>query len=753
MQRSFSLRFLLLLALCATAGNSGYTHPARAAESEPASVTIDKIEAGFNGYYKVGEWTPLYATVSSPEPIQVELTVEVPDADADTTLLTTAPVKLDADQPARIESRFMTGRSNGSLTVLIKSEGKVLASRTLRASDQSGQFRPGLLQMQQLWVTVGEPGAADEPVTDEQESQAGDSDPHRRVVTDVQAESLPSNWQSYGSVDVLIAATGTVSESEKSFLELITPAQSAALNLWVRCGGHLTVSLGQKVASYLECELAEWIPVPILKQASARQLREVEAIAGGTDPLPDFQQVPTAVIGEEVEGEIVRRSLNGPVLVNVPYGFGRVSILNVDLNLPPLSQWSGTGALIEQIVVGRTRDSGRQSDQNSEQLSSSGITDLSSQLFAFHQNIEEVGRINIWSVMVFLVLYIALIGPVDYWVVHKLLKRPELTWITFPLLVSIASGLSIWTSQSIKGRSLQLKQLSLIDLDTSSGQMQGRTWLGLFSPQNAAYTLSASPDVKTPETTPGNLTLSWSAMAEDAIGGLNRQGGLHLTDRSYRYADDCMVLEDVPIGHWSAKSFEARWQRESADLVTNELTSPGPGRLIGVFAHKLPVPLENCLLAFGGSVYRMEKLAPHQQWTVSPLKSRNLQSLLTGTTSRQLETTQRFVDEREDYDPNETDPEVLARMLTFHDAAGGRSYTGMAHLVVPELDYTRQMRLGRAVLFARVNLPGTEVRVNDAVPEETERHTFIRIVLPVQKSDNSGGIQSLPNTRKFRIPE
>src|SRR5262249_59291604 len=51
----------------------------------------------------------------------------------------------------------------------------------------------------------------------------------------------------------------------------------------------------------------------------------------------------------------------------------------------------------------------------------------------------------------FILLYVVLIGPLDYFILKKVFKRLEFTWITFPLVVLIVSVAAYFTAYRVKG--------------------------------------------------------------------------------------------------------------------------------------------------------------------------------------------------------------------------------------------------------------------------------------------------------------
>ncbi|QDT49793.1 MraY-like glycosyltransferase [Symmachiella dynata] len=723
---------------------------------EPSPATIDHLAVGFDGYYKVGEWSPLFVTVTAATDCSARLVVSVPDIDADMSVLTSETVELAAGKPFRFESRFKTGRANGELRIRVETDAGPIASKLLRVSDESPQFREGLLPAQQLWVAIGDPAGLETPSVEGALESEITVEVGKPVIAHISVENLPSIWQSYTAIDALIVAAAATTPEEKPFPAEITEPQSAAVALWVRCGGYLIFSLGRDVEAYDKSPLAKWMPVKVIGQAETRQLGDVESIAGQRDPLPRFRGVKTAVISEDeadFDGVVVKRGRTGPTLLRMPYGLGRIVFFTIDVNLPPIKGWKAATALLENLVNGETRSDLQSQQTASGQLSKRGITDLSSQFLATLQDWDNVPRISVWTVLGLIALYGLLIGPLDYWIVQKVFKKPELTWVTFPLFVALAGGLAIWMSTASHSKTVQVKQTSFIDLDTSTEQLLVRSWFGVYSPENKLYTIEAQPEpFAGDKTAPREIELSWLALAEDAVGGLNRQGGIHLTDRTYDYGTDEVTMKNVPIGHWSAKSFLAQWDTTRSGLVDNQLESSGMGRMRGRISHSFPVPLRDCVLAYGGQAYLIDQLAPYQQWRPNAPQSRELRSFLTGLVAKQKTmddnkaSFDEFFEERTTYNPDDRDLENVSRMLTFYETAGGAAYTGLAHDVSPELDYSKHLRLGRAVLLARIDLSPTTLHVDGVTPENTQQETFVRILLPVRKTDVSGGRRTLPTT-------
>ena len=79
-------------------------------------------------------------------------------------------------------------------------------------------------------------------------------------------------------------------------------------------------------------------------------------------------------------------------------------------------------------------------------------------------------------------------------------------------------------------------------------------------------------------------------------------------------------------------------------------------------------------------------------------------------------------------------------MLTFHEATGGKDYTGLRNAALRELELTTLMGLGRAILVGRIVEPAAPAAVVRTVSPETPdatKSTFVRFVIPVEHQDRS----------------
>ena len=242
----------------------------------------------------------------------------------------------------------------------------------------------------------------------------------------------------------------------------------------------------------------------------------------------------------------------------------------------------------------------------------------------------------------FIFLYILLIGPGDYFFLKKVLKRMELTWITFPTIVVTVSLVAYYAAYLLKGNDLLVNKVDVVDIDQAAGLARGNTWISLFSPQNRDYTIRTIPlpldhdpppaseasDSGEPPRAPAGteVVTSWFSAPENqfgAMGNSSRRFSFAGSGYAYQPTGGVEWLENVRIPIWSTKCITSRWFGPAAPLVDSDLQPAGTDRLTGTVTNRQTVPLEDAILAFGKQVYLLGTLAPGATVRVELTSDRN----------------------------------------------------------------------------------------------------------------------------------
>ena len=754
-------RFRSVLTMCLTVLFCAAS-PGQEASPDAADVQIKHVTLGFDGRYKVGRWSPVRVDVVSSRECDVVAVLEAPDAEGNMTELPSVSQHLGTQTSATLRSRFLTGRTDGVIRVRIEDrDGVLLDARTIPMSDQhaseSGMPATSPLGLDsRLIVTLGRPAGFasldNSGLTVGAKPQNREENPGPFLVIDAgDSADLPRDSFGYEAVDSLIIAGDYEIDS----------SQSTAIRDWVRRGGHLVLALGTGVTSYLAGPLSHWIDDSVSVASETMLLRDVEL-----NDLESYsrQSVRVPVRGRSTvaaklhphDGRVRASAFNGPLLVESAYGFGRLTVLALDLNRAPLADWEALPALCERLVSPASRsEAGERTQEQQGRLSHTGVTDIATQLHASLESFPDVQRFSTWSVMGLMTVYLLLIGPLDYYVVHRVFGRPQLTWITFPLLVTAGACAAVTMARSSNGDQLRRNQADLVDIDASgTGLLHARSWMTAFSSETGRYRIESQPagNSWSNGAADGTLTsvLTWRGIPEDSFGGMYRQGGFALTRNQYEFSTGAATIHNLPFRIWSTQNLFASWSIDSVELAVSNLTNPSPGLLAGSLSHRLPVAIQDWVLAYDTRVYwprttqqasPVFRIEPGQVLSPSDpnvTQRRDLRSFLTGTRSKRSKEKQvhlqRIINEQTAYDPLSRDTQYIVRMLTLHMAAGGRQYTGLDNNLLRELDLSLLLQLDRAVLLGQVDMAAGDLRLNNEAVENGRHQTFVRIVLPVKRT-------------------
>jgi hypothetical protein len=305
----------------------------------------------------------------------------------------------------------------------------------------------------------------------------------------------------------------------------------------------------------------------------------------------------------------------------------------------------------------------------------------------------------------------------------------------------------------VKGTDLRVNKIDVVDIDLEAKFSRGTSWVNLFSPQNRDYSVAVTPispdreppaDSKSVATPPPGteVLLSWFGAPEGGLRGMNNRGqGMGFGGGGYSYAPvgKAEALEDVRVGIWSTKGFIARWSGPApapGTIVDADLQPVGTDRLAGTITNRLPVAMKDTIVAFGRQVYyNVGTIEPGQTVDIEKTLDRALASYL-------QEKRPTFIPVNYYMNQNEgINRGDLIREMMFHDsdASGQETVPSRTH---HELDLTGLLALGRPMLVAQVDRPGTQLVLgNTPGVAKTEQTTLLRVILPLKKE----GTPAKPN--------
>lgn len=707
-----------------------------------ADDMLPATQVGWDGHIVLGSWTPLSADCDIADAGAYRLDVTATDPDGNLATFAGEDVACSAGSQ-RLSGRFLLGKTDGVVTATILREGKPWRQVSVpRVNDlQARQFRH--TQAERLFVTVGLPDGV---------RQLFDrSGPGRRTLLHFADPSvLPNDDWAYDGVAGLFLAGP----------QLPSEAQAQAIVRWLRRGGRLIVSVGLKSAEFRASPLVKLLPVSIDPEPqSVRDLTPLESYAGKTSRIIPAGKPMLLPKFRFSAGRSLTSSRNDTALIQVPLGFGAATLLGLDISQAPLRDWTeGLPELLRRMC--HTGEQAAAGGGRSQQLASTGISEMSSQMSAALEHFDSVSRTSPWWILGGLFAVMVLIGPLDYWLVARVTKRPLITWLTFPLLLALSVGAAVWAAGATNGERWLVNEVDVLDVDAATGFARGTHLLGVYSPESTAVAVQVKPVWNTwsqPAAEEIRQVFGWHGLPEASFGGMYRtgSGGLHLGEAQYTFSPQLAAVRDLPLAQWSTASLSSRVDAEMVNVVDSDLSSTATGRLSGTVSHRLPGPLTDWFLTYAGRIYRLPAkdqadavvpLAPQQVFRVEQpsVLQRELRGYLTRTTAREVRQAKdkTIVLQQASYDSLSQDLLRILPILSFHSAVGGGGYTGLTNDMLAEHDLSPLTELDRACLFGYLEQPATDVTFADGIQPTIRRTTLVRLILPVDVSKRA--IRELP---------
>ena len=426
-----------------------------AADGPPPGL---KIEAGaaFDGYFKYGEWLPLWVHLENTGPdLQTELRVRVTGSGGATTFA--APVLLPTGSRKRVPIYVLPNNFSHELELELVSGSKVLAGQKIPVEPRANHsYFVGLIAPERgalaLIQNVSLPGQE-----------------RPKELVHFSLNDLPERTEGLRSFDCLILNDVDTSP--------LTPEQGAALEAWVRQGGRLIIGGGAGAV-----RTAAGLPESLLPLAP-RDLIEVDELP----ELADFAgaeavRVPGPFIvagGELLEGRTLIIQGNLPLARERAVGSGHVDFMALDLSASPFDAWAGTIAFWEQLLSpGAAYPDWLPPDMSSRQMKSGQMAYALSML-------PSLDLPSIRGLGLLLALYVILVGPVNYFLLRRR-NRLHRAWITIPLITVAFSAGAFGLGYALRGSDLILSKIAVVQVGPD-GAAEVSSYMGLFSPARQSY--------------------------------------------------------------------------------------------------------------------------------------------------------------------------------------------------------------------------------------------------------------------------
>lgn len=718
MKSSFCISVVVVALLSAQA-------VAQTADSDPANQLA--VQVGIAGKWKLGHVTPV--RISIPHSLRGDLrAIEIESVDGDG-----VPVKYRTELDAAtagadsgyIWSYIRIGRHNASVAVRAYGDAGDLLQQVELTQEQS----KGLASQQHMVIALGSGMGIDALSRDEQEGS------QTLVVAEVtSADDLPGDWRGLSACDLLVLST-----EDSQLLNNLTRRQWDAADTWIRRGGGCVISLGGD-GKKLPKDLADMLPGAVGEVASIKNPGAIESLVPTETPLRGFD----ATMLDLNEGH-VQLSLRDALGRELPWwttysrGHGSVQLLASSMNAPALAQWKDRPLLWRELISSYWDfDANSSGDSNALGNSSYlGYDDLVGQLRATLDVFPGLQVFSFGQLAAILIGILILVGPVDYLVSVRWLKRPELSWYFAGAILLIASVGLTWFYGTIRPREIRINTAQILDIDTSTGRVAGTLWSHVYS--GAALTTTIWAEDTRPEDAP--VQLDWQGLPGRGLGGLLSQQAADRGMPAYSVVANQNESAIIGVGIPAAgtKCVFGTWNTTvelSGDSTLVELDVVD--QLTGDLVNPLDVDLKEPALFYHNWFYSLDsRIPPGGKFTIS-------YDTIPQDINRRLNR-RRIVEDADmitPWDPADRNSlDRLMELMMFYKAAKGPSYMSLAHRFHPQLDHSNLMSSEFAVLIGRVDEPWGKIQVElsegetSAIQQDVDR-TWCRLLIPVKPSKN-----------------
>ncbi len=320
--------------------------------ASPNKVEVENIRVGFDASvssmkasntFKIGTWTPVWVQLrGGAERFSGFMEVSVADDDG-TPVAYRMPVEVGPNKSERFTAYVRPGSREPEMAIrLVDADGR----RVGGASQDTVMPQPpeALMPSEKLILTLGRPQGV-ETMVDLPGFKVAARNPNNAAVEeivtariDVQSGSIPGRWYGYDAATAIVLDT-----NDRQAMSALDALRGRPLVDWVERGGHLVVAVGANWQLVRDSVLAPILPGLPNGQERVTSLEALDSFAGSTKQITPPGTAPTMVTKlQEVKergGSVLASTSNLPLVVRGAYGFGRVTLITLDVDQKPFSDW------------------------------------------------------------------------------------------------------------------------------------------------------------------------------------------------------------------------------------------------------------------------------------------------------------------------------------------------------------------------------------------------------------------------------
>src|SRR3990172_6836494 len=391
------------------------------------------------------------------------------------------------------------------------------------------------------------------------------------AIVSLSPADLPGRIEAWSAIDRLVWQ-----DVDSSKLD---DAQLDALRAWLGLGGRLVILGGSTGATTLG-----GFPDAILP---FRPTRTVDATPDDLGPLlgavPALGERLPVLGGTLIEGSVLARSGDDIIAAERSVGQGDVLIVGMDPGQSGIAGSAGARSLWRRAVPMAP----------GAVVNPLALPDDRAIVAALNY-LPAVGLPPVEQLLVLLVAYIVLIGPVNYLILRRLDRR-EWAWLTMPLLIVVFSAGAFGLGRLLKGSDTVVNEIAIVRGAAGAGSGLGQVYVGVFPPTRRTF------DVK----------VAGGALLSNPI-SLQQQG-------AFGQPLDILLGDPARLRGYEVNFGVLRGFRAETALPTPKIEAKlelATDRVRGTVTKDSDEKIEAAAVVFGGSLVRLGDLAPGQTVSV-----------------------------------------------------------------------------------------------------------------------------------------
>lgn len=499
--------------------------------------------------------------------------------------------------------------------------------------------------------------------------------------------------------------------------------QVRALKAWLFAGGNLIVSVEQIsdvngtawLRNLFPCELTgvkTVAPHPEL-QAWLRARKSGDDYP--FDTLADDFNFENALLetatGKLLDGSVIVSSKETPMIVVAPRGRGRITAILFSTEREPARSWKNISTMWTKLAEVPSLLYNNKDFTRHGGWSADGI-------FGAMVDSKQVRKLPVHWLLLLLIVYLAVIGPIDqYWL--KRIRKPMLTWITFPCYVALFSFMIYFIGYKLRSGETEWNELHVVDVIENGGkaELRGRTFASIYSPVNETYAVESKQPFATFR---GEFSGSW-------------QGGKETEKATViQHGDNFSAELFVPV--WTSQLFVSDWWQSAAQPLQVTLTPQGDGWKVKAES-KVDRAISNAKIVIGEMIFDFGALAANETKTLSlvPKQGQPLQDFLNqhgGNFEGVVQSRQRsFGSTERGQIMDAPNAAISASFISKLSGQGAERFVSP-----PGLDLSPVIDRGQVVMFAWVNDFSPAQPINKFSARRAHRDTLLRIAVPLPQN-------------------